>query len=365
MKHIAPSLIRVSALFILSCGSLEAIARANNLPPAVEKAFNRTKSATTLQDYAEVILLCEQAQAQELTAKDKEYLERLSSWAYNRRGEARTALAAEALDDGDEKQAAELDGRALADFEAAVRQDPARWKALHNRGVSYAVARKYELAIADFSGVIELQSGYANAWFNRGEIRYELGQLNEALGDYTQAIRLSKERDVGAFTSRGHAYFRLRRFRESLNDYNRAVQLTSSSADSYANRGDAYQSLGMWELAAADFRRAIDLDPKSSRAYQSAAWLMATCPDNRYRNVQLAVQAANRAVSLLKQSDYRYLDTLAAAQANAGQFDEAKTTLANAIDSAPQSDLPTLRKRLELYNAQQPYRQDRTQTASR
>ena len=361
MNNTARQLIQVSAFSLLSCGSV-GFAIASDVSSAVEKAYSKTKTASTIEDYTEVIQLCEQGQAQELSTEDKDYAKRLASWAFNRRGEARTELAAAALKKGDEQQAAKLDAQALSDFEAAVQRDAKRWKALHNRGVSYAVAHKYEAAIADFSRVIELNKIYGNAWFNRGEIHYELSQFAEAIRDYSSAIQLKRD-DAGAYTSRGHVYFRLRRFRESLNDYSRAVQLAPSSGDAYTNRGDAYQSLGMWESAASDFRRATDLDPQSARAYQSAAWLMATCPDARYRNTRLAVQAANRAVSLLPQKDHRYLDTLAAAQANAGQFDEAKTTLAEAIALAPAAEHDGLKKRLALYNAQQPYRQDRAQTA--
>ena len=363
MHRTALRLLQVCTILSLSSGTL-GLAVANSAQPELKKAYAQTKSASTIEDYTEVIRLCAEAQTQTLSERNSDYAKELASWAFNRRGEARTGLAAAALKKGDDKQAAELDAQALSDFEAAVERDPTRWKALHNRGVSYAVAHKYEKAIADFSRVIELQAGYGNAWFNRAEIHYELGKLTEAIRDYSSAIRVNP-RDAGAYTSRGHAYFRRRRFRESLTDYDRAVRLEPANAESYTNRGDAYQSLGIWERAASDFRRATELDSQSARAYQSAAWLMATCPDRRYRNAELAVQAANRAVALLDQTDHRYLDTLAAAQANAGQFDEATATLTEAIAAAPPKEQQGLKKRLVMYNSQQPYRQDRSSTASR
>jgi tetratricopeptide (TPR) repeat protein len=77
---------------------------------------------------------------------------------------------------------------------------------------------------------------------------------------------------------------------------------------------------------------------------------------DRYRNVDLAVQAAEKALELDGEQDVKYLDTVAAAYANAGQFDKACETLARAIHTSP-ADAETFRTRLALYQRQQPYRE--------
>ena len=277
-------------------------------------------------------------------------------WSQNRRGEAYTKQAADMNETDQADHIAELDALALADFEASVASDPAKWKSVHNRGVSYALIGKYGEAVADFSRVIELNPRFANAWFNRGEIRYEQEKYDEAIGDYTQAIGLDPD-DAGAYTARGHAYFQMRRFRDAVNDYNRAVSFDRNNAEPYANRGDAYHSLRNWSQAASDYRRAIQLDDQLGRAYQSAAWLMATCPDARYRTTDLAVRAAERAVSLDGAQDYRNLDTLAAAYANAGRFDDAKAKLEKALEITPDGQLESLKARLALFEDGEPYRQ--------
>jgi tetratricopeptide (TPR) repeat protein len=115
--------------------------------------------------------------------------------------------------------------------------------------------------------------------------------------------------------------------------------------------------LGQWQEAAADYRKAIALDESSGRAYHCAAWLMATCPDDRYRDAQLAIQAAEKAAELDGRDDFAYLDTLAAAYANAGQFDKARKAIAEAIPIAPKDHVKPLQRRLELYQQNQPYRE--------
>lgn len=325
-------------------------------------AYQKTQTAKTISDFTAVIDLCQQAEATSLTPEQGKYVRQLASWAYNRRGEAYVDQAASALESSDKAKAAELDAKALANFEKAVSNDETRWKAIHNRGVSYALAGKYEKSIADFTRVIELRPDFPNGWFNRAEIRYELGHFEQAIPDYAKALELSPD-DFGAHTSRGHTYFRMRKFTEALADYTAAVELDDANAEAYANRGDAYQKLEQWKEAAFDFRKAVELDPKHSRAYAAAAWLMATCPDEQFRNAELALQAAQRAIELGSDDDFELLDTLAAAQANANRFDDAIASVSKAIELAPATAADPLADRLELYASKLPFRQQHAQTA--
>ena len=47
-----------------------------------------------------------------------------------------------------------------------------------------------------------------------------------------------------------------------------------------------------------NYRQAIKLSPKLGRAYRGVAWLMATCPEERFRNAELAVASARQALAL-------------------------------------------------------------------
>src|SRR5262249_4785115 len=157
--------------------------------------------------------------------------------------------------------------------------------------------------------VINMNPKFANAWYNRGELKYDQGNYQSALQDYDQAISLNPS-DAGCYNSRGHASYRLGRLRDALRDYNQAVKLDPNDASILGNRGDAYRDQGAYGPAAADFRDAVRINPKLGRAYLSAAWLMATCPDAKYRDADKAVAAAEKALDLDGDKDYRYLDTL-------------------------------------------------------
>ncbi len=71
------------------------------------------------------------------------------------------------------------------------------------------------------------------------------------------------------------------------------------------------------------YREALKIDPTDGWALNGLAWLVATCPDSKYRNGRLAVDLATRACEGVQWAKPSYMDTLAAAYAEAGDFGSA------------------------------------------
>ena len=324
----------------------------------LHEAFTLSQSSAKIGDLSQIVDLCRRANGMQLAPEEAQYTKNLLAWAYNRRGEMWSEEAASLAKQGYEKEAARVDRKALEDFNAAIRLDANRWKALHNRGVSYGLLGLHDEAVKDFTRVIELKPSHVNAWFNRAEIYLENGRLTSAIRDYSEVMRLEPN-DASAVFGRARCMALGKRYDEALADFAHAIKLEPTHTDFRIERGEVFARLGMWKQAAADFRSAIELDGDSARGYRCAAWLMATCPETKFRNAKLALEAAERATTLAERQnefDYTYLDTLAAAMANAGHFTEAQELLEEALQESPSNVAPVLQHRLALYVAENPYR---------
>jgi tetratricopeptide (TPR) repeat protein len=321
---------------------------------ALDGLYQLAASAKTVAELNQALEQCEALRELDASQEVLAYRNQLEAWLLNRRGEDYSQSAGRAMEAGNDSEAIRLEQKAIADFSASVERLP-QWKPFHNRGVSLAMLDRYDEAIASFDEAIQLNPTYPNTIFNRAELHLELTHFAQAERDYTEVLRLD-ESDTAARIGRGHARFYLEKFDQALEDFSHVIQQEPDNAIAHADRADLYAYLGRWEEAAVDYRQSIKIDKGLGRAYQSAAWLMATCPDDRIRNVEYALRAAKRAIELDGTADYRYLDTLAAAQANARQFREAQTALKQALELAPQDVLAELNDRLALYQAQRPFR---------
>ena len=316
------------------------------------QAYEASKAAKAEEEVNKVIELCQQGLAAQPTDKEKQYANGLLSWAYNKRGEARAET-------GQEQEA-------MADFQESIKLDANRWSALHNRGVSHGIAGNVDAAMADFNRVLQLNPNFAKGFYNRGELRFKKGDLNGAISDYSRAIQLNS-RDSGFLTSRGFAYYRQNNYRNAMRDYNQALQIDPNNVEAYVHRGDVQADQAQFAQAVSDYQAAVRINPQFGRVFLSSAWLRATCPQPQFRNTEVALRNAQKAIDIDGAVDYRYLETLAAAQANAGQFDDAKETQAKAIEAAKGENLASevaarMRERLSLYEAGRPYRDVRPGT---
>ncbi len=318
-------------------------------------AFALTRFAKTVDDASEILEQCERAESLPLNAANLTYAQKLKAWAYNRRGELYAEQAAQLVEKGEVREANDLDSVALEDFNAALELDETKWAAYHNRGISLAVCGRHQEALSDFDKVIELQATLPKAWFNRAETRLALGRWEDAIADYTQLLKLTAN-DADALLGRGKAYLTLGKFPAALADFNQALRFQPNSALAFALRGEASTGMGNWNAATNDFVQAVRLDPKLVRGYRGAAWILATCPEATVRKADLALTYAQKAIELSPKRDAKLLDVLAAAQANAGKYDEARETMLEAIALVQGEQAEELTTRLANYLDSKPYR---------
>ena len=168
-----------------------------------------------------------------------------------------------------------------------------------------------------------LTDGRQKAWaYNLRAIAWQhKGDLDLAIADFGERLRL--EPDATTFSNRADAWRLKGQFDKAIADCDHAIRLDPDSAFAYNNRGMAWSGKREYGKAIADFNQAVRLDPAFLEGYNNTAWLLATCPDENFRNGKRAVALATKACELSEWTIAASLDTLAAAHAEAGNFDMA------------------------------------------
>jgi tetratricopeptide (TPR) repeat protein len=96
----------------------------------------------------------------------------------------------------------------------------------------------------------------------------ELGDLDRALVDDTEAIRLDPDNAM-AYHNRGYTWAKKKDFDRAIADFTRAIAIDPQYARAYNKRGFVWLEKKMYARALADFSQAIRLDPKFARAYHN------------------------------------------------------------------------------------------------
>ncbi|HEX5472604.1 MAG TPA: tetratricopeptide repeat protein [Lacipirellulaceae bacterium] len=307
----------------------------------LSQAHGLSTTAKTEPDYSRIVETCRRAEVSQPNLEAAKYAKSLTAWALNRRGQ----LKAEA---GRDKEA-------ILDFDDAIRTDASCWRAVHNRGVLLAQAGQFEKAFDDFNRTIQLNPQFAKAYSNRAALFMVANNLNSAHQDYKRAVELDPNLAV-AHRGYGRVCQLLGRMDDAVAHYDAAVQLAPNDAYAAACRADLFTDIGRYSDALAEYNRALRIDPKSIQANCGSAWLLATCPDSALRNPQLAIERAEQAIELGGQRDAVSFDSLAAAQASAGEFDSAVQSIHKAIELAPLDERESYKERLVVYQQAKPFR---------
>jgi tetratricopeptide (TPR) repeat protein len=262
---------------------------------------------------------------------------------------------------------------AIQDFDEAIRLDPHNRYAYRRRSFIWLGKRDFEKAIKNCDEAILLRPNDAFFYYQRGEAWLGKEDFDKAIEDYDEAIRLSPKGYAGfAFAGRGTAWSRKKHYDKSIKDFDEAIRLGSSFFDGfslscfYAPNSWSYEPAFMWVRdcpeylnAWKDFHEAIWLDPRSKFAHGKLAWLLATCPEKQYREGKRAIQLATAVCQATDWKSGWELNVLAAASAEAGQFDEAVRYQTKALEDPVYrgSAGNEFRQRLDLYKQKKPYRQ--------
>jgi tetratricopeptide (TPR) repeat protein len=135
-----------------------------------------------------------------------------------------------------------------------------------------SAAPDLDLIISGCTAVI--QSGHetpqnlATAFNNRGVAYASKRQLDRAIQDLDQAIRINPS-DALAFGNRGNYYAVKRQYDRAIQDYDQAIRINPNFAKAFYNRGRAYAYKRQYDRAIQDYDQAIRINPHEHNALRA------------------------------------------------------------------------------------------------
>ncbi len=249
--------------------------------------------------------------------------------------------------------------KALNDYNEAIRLNSEDDSAFNNRGVVYFALREVDKAIENYDEAIRLNANNAGFYNNRAIAWSVKKDFDKAISDFDEAIRLNAN-NAGFFNNRGMAWSGKKDFDKAISDFGAAIELEPKNAVAFHNRGDAWSNKKDYEKAIKDYNQAISLDPKAASALTTTAWLLATCPENKYRDGKKAVELARKACELRQWKDANDIENLAVAHAELGDFSSAIKYVQKALEDTEykKNNGAQGAKLLALFKQKKPYRDE-------
>jgi tetratricopeptide (TPR) repeat protein len=194
---------------------------------------------------------------------------------------------------------------------------------------------------------------------NLGAAFSQLNDWQSAIDHYAAALAIDPAKGH-VLVNRGNAYLQLRQADAALSDFEAALALKPDDDPLRARCASLHFQRGHDREALAHFRNLLQRHPDSPEVIGTTAWLLATTADDALRNGAEALRLASRWCVATNHADPNALNTLAAAQAELGQFEAAVQSVTRALALARQQGLTALvaplEARIKLYQSGKPFR---------
>jgi tetratricopeptide (TPR) repeat protein len=180
------------------------------------------------------------------------------------------------------------------------------------------------------------------------------GQLDAALQKVDEALRVDPKYWPARYY-RGRLLIKKQKYEAAVRDFDEVLRQAPHFIMAAIARANANKKLGRFGLALKELDYVIKLRPPNedtfADAYNERAWLRATCTDASFRNGQLAIKDGKIACRMSSWKDASYLNTLAAAHAEAGDFASAIQFQERAVAIASKSKdfTPASREKFQKY----------------
>jgi tetratricopeptide (TPR) repeat protein len=254
------------------------------------------------------------------------------------------------------------DNESLTVLRDAARARPNN--AYTHRSLAVALAQRGELAEAEteFRAALRIDPNDWESLSGLGNVHTNRGEFAQAIERYGEALRLNPS-FANAHFNLGGALMGEKRWADAMESFRAALALDPTLVQARASLAELHAMQGDFDGAVNELRAALALAPDQDALRIDLAWHLATAPNAAVRNGAEAVHLAEELNHQTNGEDPLILDTLAAAFAESGRFDDAQKTIDRAIEllgkDLTTAELSEFVARRDLYRARQPFRQPR------
>ena len=246
---------------------------------------------------------------------------------------------------------------AKEDYEASIKINKRISDSYIGMSNIYLSQDNLEKALENAEKAVDIQPKNAVSLNHRGWVLYKLGKVDEAMFDLNRAINYAPRLQL-AYNNRAVCNVALGNIDDAIEDYDRCVELSGGvgSPTTLSNRAAALVGKKEYKKALADFEKALETGGSVPEVLNGLAWFLAVCPEEDFRDGKKAVEYAEKAIKISGEKDWNLVDTLAAAQAESGEFEKAVARQKKAVELAPEDEKSDYQARLKLYESKKPYR---------
>lgn len=221
---------------------------------------------------------------------------------------------------------------------------------------AYRSLRQHDCGAAyqEFSNSLAAKPDDARALAGKGDALICLDKYDDAIASYAQAIEIDPK--WFDYLGRGLAFRAKGDSTKALQEFSAGIAIAPNIPAFYVYRGIVLKAQGDATGASADFDKVSRLISDSPGGFNRYGWALATSPIKADRDGDAAIQYATHACEMTSWNRANELDTLAAAYAEAGQFQEAVKWQTTALEAGGNIDRDDFKARLALYQKGQAYR---------
>jgi len=216
---------------------------------------------------------------------------------------------------------------ALADYAAAIAEDPNHAEHYLERGNILRRLGRYDEAAADYKTAIGLSPPFAEIYYNRADLRLSLGDRAGALADFGYVLELDPAL-VDAYVNRAGLYLDDGEVAAARLDALAGLEHDPGNAYLHAILGRVHEAAGDAPAALAAYDRAVETDPEVQAAWVGRAEVLFEAGRH-----EAALTSLDRALELSE--DAAILFNRAMVRHAAGQPDRALADLERARQLDP------------------------------